>query len=83
MDRFGVYAYPQDFKKPYKGFIYGSLELIPGLWFYEEGLVPKPGSDSVVPNSEHVKWIKNFIQKGKMRQVEKNTASVNNSVIVP
>ena len=65
MDRFGVYAYPQDFEAPYKGFKYDGMELIPGLWFYDEGLVPKPGSDYVDPNSEHVKWIENFIQKGK------------------
>lgn len=76
MDRFGVYAYPQDFEEPYKGFKYDGLELIPGLWFYDEGLVPKPGSDSVDPNSEHVKWIKNFIQKGKKRQANINTENL-------
>jgi len=79
MDRFGVYAYPQDFEEPYKGFKYGGLELIPGLWFYDEGLVYKPGSDSVDPNSEYVKWIKNFIQKGKKRQVNINMENLNNS----
>ncbi|MHC4727235.1 MAG: hypothetical protein ACYS17_08380 [Planctomycetota bacterium] len=67
MDRFGVYAYPQDFEAPYKGFKYDGIELIPGLWFYAEGLVPKPGSDYVDPNSEYVKWIEKFIQKGKMK----------------
>ena len=57
-DRFGVYAYPQDFEVPYKGFEYGGKKLIPGLWYYDEGYTPKP-------DPEYDKWIEAFIQKGK------------------
>ena len=36
MDHFGVYAYTEDYKKPL-GSVYGDKELIPGLWYYDEG----------------------------------------------
>ena len=58
MDRFGVYAYPQDFEVPYKGFEYGYKELIQGLWYYDEGYSPKP-------DPEYDKWIEKFIEKNK------------------
>ena len=55
MDRFGVYAYPEDFEAP-KGYTFNGKELIPGLWYYDEGI----GRDS-----DYDKWIETFIQKGK------------------
>jgi hypothetical protein len=51
---------------PYKGFEYRDKELIPGLWYYDEGYSPKP-------DSAYDKWIETFIQKGKKRQADFQT----------
>jgi len=45
MNRFGVHAYPEDFKVPFKGFEYGDKELIPGLWYYDEDYLHNPEYD--------------------------------------
>lgn len=40
MDHFGVRIYPEDFKEPkepHGHFKYGDRELLPGLWYYDEG----------------------------------------------
>jgi len=39
---YGVRAYPEDYKKPFSGFSYGDRELIPGLWYYDDGYVKNP-----------------------------------------
>jgi len=53
---FGVCAYPEDFKVPFKGFKYGDKELIPGLWYYD---------DAYRDNPEYEKIIEALMQKGK------------------
>ena len=45
IDHFGVHAYPDDFKEPFKGFKYGDREIIPGLWYYDENYVYEPNYD--------------------------------------
>ena len=45
---FGVRAYPEDFKEPYSGFIYGNQELIPGLWYYDELYERNPNYDKII-----------------------------------
>ncbi len=52
---FGVLAYTEDFKKPFKSFEYGDRELIPRLWYYDDGYNNNP---------EYDKQIKTLIQKG-------------------
>ncbi|MHC4752543.1 MAG: hypothetical protein ACYTFW_22065 [Planctomycetota bacterium] len=42
---FGVFAYPEDFKEPFPGFIYGHRKLIEGLWYYDDGYVRDYDSD--------------------------------------
>ncbi len=37
MDHFGLYVYPEDYKAPDPDFTYGDRQLIPGLWYYDEG----------------------------------------------
>jgi hypothetical protein len=37
MDHFGVQIYPEDFKELELNFKYGDRELLPGLWYYDEG----------------------------------------------
>ena len=39
---FGVIAYPENFQKPYSSFEYGDRELIPGLWYYDDGYRHNP-----------------------------------------
>ena len=35
---FGVVAYTEDYQKPpFAGFKFGDRELIPGLWYYDDG----------------------------------------------
>ena len=53
---FGICAYPEDFKVPFKGFEYGDKELIPGLWYYDDGYRDNP---------EYDKKIEALIQKVK------------------
>ena len=42
MDHFGVKIYPEDFKEPDVYFTYGDRELLPGLWYYDEGYLHNP-----------------------------------------
>jgi len=37
MSHFGVNIYPEDFEEPERNFKYGDRELLPGLWYYDEG----------------------------------------------
>lgn len=67
---YGVIAYPENFEKPSHSFKYGDKKIIDGLWYYEDGYKTSP---------EYQKKIEKLIQKGKMRQVEINTDSANNS----
>jgi len=39
---FGVRAYPENFTKPFPNFEYGDKELIPGLWYYDDGNLENP-----------------------------------------
>jgi hypothetical protein len=45
MDHFGVKIYPEDFKKPDDYFEYGDRELLPGLWYYDDGYLHNPEYD--------------------------------------
>jgi len=56
---YGVWAYTEDYKAPSKGFEYGDKELIPRLWYYDDGYRDNP---------EYDKKIDALIQKGKMRR---------------
>jgi len=43
LDHFGVYAYPEDYKKPpVIGFKLGDKKLIDGLWYYDDGYRVRP-----------------------------------------
>jgi len=59
---FGVRAYPEDFEGRFKGFEYRDKELIPRLWYYDDGYIGHP---------EYDKRIDRLIQKGKAKQKEK------------
>jgi len=59
---FGVRAYPEDFKASSKGFKYGDKELIPRLWYYDDGYRDNP---------EYDKKIEALIQKGKIKKQDK------------
>lgn len=37
MNHFGVNIYPENYKEPKRNFKYGDRELLPGLWYYDEG----------------------------------------------
>jgi len=54
---FGVYAYTEDFKTPYKSFEYGDKELISRLWYYDDRYKGNPKFD---------KKIEAMIQKRKV-----------------
>jgi len=41
-NHFGVRAYPENFQKPFANFKYGDKELIPGLWYYDDGYHHNP-----------------------------------------
>jgi len=56
LGHFGVQAYPEDYKKPYPTYQYGDKELIPGLWYYDDGYRGHP---------EYDKRIEALIQKRK------------------
>lgn len=64
---YGVIAYPEDYKEPGINSKYGDKKLIDGLWYYNEDYEESP---------KYQKKIDKLIQKGKMRQIEKNAASV-------
>ncbi|NQT01023.1 MAG: hypothetical protein HQ580_03275 [Planctomycetes bacterium] len=66
---YGVMAYPEDYKEPGINSKYGDKKLIDGLWYYNEDYEESPKLQ---------KKIDKLIQKGKMRQIEKNAASVSN-----
>jgi hypothetical protein len=55
----GVLAYPDNFQKPFPNFEYGDRELIPGLWYYEDGYKNNPHNQ---------KRIEALIEKGMKRQ---------------
>jgi len=42
MSHFGVNIYPEDYKEPESNFRYGDRELLPGLWYYDEGYLYGP-----------------------------------------
>jgi hypothetical protein len=56
LDHFGVEAYTEDYKKPYPTYQYGDKELIPGLWYYDDGYRGHP---------EYDKRIEALLQKRK------------------
>ena len=45
MDHFGVQIYPEDYEKPDRYFKYGDRELLPGLWYYDDGYLHNPEYD--------------------------------------
>jgi len=45
MDHFGVRIYPEDFKEPDRYFKYVDRELLPGLWYYDDGYIHNPEYD--------------------------------------
>ncbi len=53
---YGVRAYPEYFVKPFSSYYYGDKELVPGLWYYDDGYDDVP---------EYDKKIEELIQKGK------------------
>jgi hypothetical protein len=55
LGHFGVQAYTEDYKKPYPTYQYGDKELIPGLWYYDDGYIGHP---------EFEKRIEALMQKG-------------------
>jgi hypothetical protein len=55
-NHFGVRAYPENFQKPFSNFEYGDKELIPGLWYYDDGYNHNP---------EYGKKIEDLIQQHK------------------
>ena len=56
MDHFGVYAYPEDYQKPFRNFEYRDRKLIEGLWYYDDGYLHNP---------EYDKRVEALIQKWK------------------
>jgi len=44
----GALAYPEDFKEPWPNFKYGHKQLIPGLWYYDDGYDGNPKYDSKI-----------------------------------
>jgi len=45
MSHFGVHIYPEDYKAPIHNFEYGDREILPGLWYYDEGYIHNPEYD--------------------------------------
>ncbi|MHC4302004.1 MAG: hypothetical protein ACYS7Y_32475 [Planctomycetota bacterium] len=56
MDHFGVRIYPEDYKEPDRYFKYIDRELLPGLWYYDDGYIHNP---------EYDKRIDTLIEKNK------------------
>lgn len=56
MDHFGVRIYPEDYKEPDHYFKYIDRELLPGLWYYDDGYIHNP---------EYDKRIDTLIQENK------------------
>jgi len=44
----GVLAYPGDYEKPFSDFRYGDRELVPDLWYYDDGYRADPDFDKVI-----------------------------------
>jgi hypothetical protein len=55
---YGVTAYPENYKKPIDVFKFGDRELLPGLWYYDDGYINNP---------EYDKRIDELIEKHKKR----------------
>lgn len=53
---FGVSAYPEDYKEPYRNFVYGNRKIIDGLWYRDAEYEGSP---------EYQRKIEALIQKGK------------------
>jgi len=62
LGHFGVLAYTEDYKKPYRTYSYGDKELIPKLWYYDDGYRDNP---------EYDKKVDALMQKGKMKKQDK------------
>jgi hypothetical protein len=45
MDHFGFNIYPDYFREPYSDYKYGDRELVPGLWYYDDGYLYNPDYD--------------------------------------
>ncbi|MHC4207070.1 MAG: hypothetical protein ACYSTT_20645 [Planctomycetota bacterium] len=60
MDHFGVKIYPEDYKKPRDYFKYGDRELLPGLWYYDDGYIHNPEYDKRIDKliNEHRRLVK-------------------------
>jgi hypothetical protein len=58
---FGVFAYPKDYKEPYRNFVYGNRKIIDGLWYHDADYEGSP---------KHQKWIRGLIRKGKQETRE-------------
>ena len=56
MDHFGIWIYPVDYKPPSRNFKYGDRELLPGLWYYDDGYID---------NLEYDKRIDDLIEEHK------------------
>lgn len=56
MDHFGVRIYPEDYKEPDRYFKYGDKELLPGLWYYDDGYIHNPEYDKRIDDliAEHM-----------------------------
>ena len=48
MSHFGVHIYPEDYEEPERNFKYGDRELLPGLWYYDEGYLRNPEFDKLI-----------------------------------
>jgi len=48
LGHFGVQAYTEDYEKPYPTYPYGDKELIPGLWYYDDGYHDNPEYDKKI-----------------------------------
>jgi len=59
LHHFGVYAYPEDYKYKEPISAYGDKELIPGLWYYNDGYQETP---------DYGKKIDALIEKYKKKQ---------------
>jgi hypothetical protein len=60
MDHFGVKIYLEDYKKPRDYFKYGDRELLPGLWYYDDGYIHNPEYDKRIDKliNEHRRLVK-------------------------
>ena len=56
MSHFGVWIYPVDYKPPSRNFRYGDRELLPGLWYFDDGYLHNPEYDEKIDEliEEHI-----------------------------